>query len=130
MRTAFISGHINITEEEFKQHYIPRLRDAVINGNCFVVGDANGVDAMAQEWLKDQGVPKEDVLVFHMFDAPRNNNGDWKTAGGFQSDDERDTVMTLGSYYDIAWVREGKEKSGTQKNINRRKNLDRLGLQG
>ena len=36
------------------------------------------------------------------------------------SDEERDLAMSCASTDDIAWVRSGREKSGTAKNINRR----------
>lgn len=42
------------------------------------------------------------------------------TRGGFQSDLERDTQMTLDSDRDIAWVRAGRMRSGTQANLDRR----------
>jgi hypothetical protein len=128
MKTAFISGHLKLTEDEFDTHYLPLIQKAIDDGHGFVIGDARGVDAMAQKYLKeiykpysqtlgtDEGEP---VRVFHMFDTPRNNAG-FKTVGGFTSDDERDAAMTAASDYDIAWVRPGKENSGTAKNIARR----------
>jgi len=55
-----------------------------------------------------------------MFASPRNNNVGFPTRGGFQSDLERDTQMTLDSDRDIAWVRAGRMRSGTQANLDRR----------
>ena len=63
----------------------------------------------------------QNVVVFHMFDNPRNNAGGFSTAGGFKNDKERDAAMTNNSDADIAWVRPGREKSGTAKNLSRRK---------
>jgi hypothetical protein len=61
-----------------------------------------------------------------MFDEPRHNVG-FRTVGGFQSDVDRDFAMTQDSNIDIAWVRKGSERSGTQQNIDRRKWLrDRI----
>ncbi len=60
------------------------------------------------------------VVVYHLFTSPRNNVG-FKTISGFESDEQRDRQMTAESDRDIAWVRPGREKSGTQKNIDRRK---------
>ncbi len=54
---------------------------------------------------------------------PRNNAG-FPTLGGFASDADRDAAMTAASRSDAAWVRPGREKSGTQKNIDRRQRLD------
>jgi hypothetical protein len=58
-------------------------------------------------------------LVYHMFTSPRNN-ARFQTIGGFESDAARDERMTADSQRDIAWVRPGREKSGTQKNLDRR----------
>ena len=74
---------------------------------------------MAQMYLDDK---TKDVIVYHMFESPRNNAG-YQTIGGFQSDKERDAQMTKDSDRDIAWVRSGRKNSGTQKNIERRKDL-------
>lgn len=112
----FISGHLDTTKEEFFEHYVPAIERARENGCSFVVGDARGTDTFAQEFLKDY----QNVTVYHMFDSPRNNVGNHPTAGGFKSDRERDEAMTFASTYDIAWVRPGREKSGTAKNLKRR----------
>lgn len=105
----FISGHLRISAAEFAQHYQPAIDAALRRGEAFVVGDARGVDAMAQRYLHGK---TEAVTVFHMFRAPRYNPG-FPTKGGFTSDDERDAAMTLDSDQDIAWVRPGREASGT-----------------
>lgn len=118
MQTAFISGHLDLTEEEFDLHYKPQIELAHSRGYSFVVGDARGADTMAQKLLAHLGAK---VIVFHMFSKPRNLLGNFELRGGFNSDIARDEAMTLNSDYEIAWVRPGREKSGTQKNINRRK---------
>ncbi len=114
--TAFVSGHLSVTSEEFEGHYIPALEAALEKGCSFVVGDAKGADAMAQDWLKAH---KAEANVYHMFKSPRHNAG-FPYIGGFKTDDERDTAMTAASDFDIAWVRPGREKSGTARNLARR----------
>lgn len=116
METVFISGHIHTKNSEFEEHYIPQLEKALNEGCKFVVGDAGGIDAMAQKWLKARGA---DVVVYHMFTSPRHNAG-FPTKGGYTNDEERDSAMTNDSDRDLAWVRPGKEKSGTAANIARR----------
>ena len=111
-----ISGHLDLTQEEFQEHYIPQINRAIRNGDSFVVGDARGTDARFISYMMDI---EGKVLVFHMFESPRNNDG-FPTVGGFISDEERDQAMTAFSNYDIAWVRPGKENSGTAKNLARR----------
>jgi len=122
-RTYFVSGHLDLTREEFQEHYASRLTQAVHEGAAFVVGDAQGCDAMTQEFLIGCGaIGAGPVTVFHMFKSTRNNVGSHPTSGGYRSDAERDTAMTQASDADIAWIRPGREDSGTAKNIARRNN--------
>lgn len=117
-RKVFISGHLDLTPEEFAEHYAPRLLSACRDGAVFHVGDARGADAMAQEFLAGEGA---DVVVYHMFDAPRNcASGRFKLVGGFVSDNSRDAAMTSATTDDVAWIRPGREKSGTARNLARR----------
>jgi hypothetical protein len=124
LKTYFISGHRNVTPEEFEKHYAGRIREAVKSGAVFVVGDYYGVDTMAQQLLKD--LDAEHVTVYHMFDLPRNNVGCFPMSGGFTSDVARDEAMTRISDEDILWVRpEVKQDvcgklSGTEENEIRR----------
>lgn len=115
MTTYFVSGHLDITPDEFAEHYMARLIRANAAGASFVVGDAPGCDTIAQQFLRDQ-----DITVFHMFTSPRNNPAGLPTRGGFTSDEERDRAMTAASDDDIAWVRPGRENSGTARNLIRR----------
>lgn len=117
MKTYFISGHLDLTLEEFNIHYIPLINKAIEENSSFVIGDAKGADSMAQEYLKTFNA---NVKVYHMFSSSRNNCG-YETVGGFSSDKERDEALTRDSTHDIAWVRPGREKSGTAKNLKRRK---------
>lgn len=118
MKTAFISGHLKISEDEFTQHYVPLILNAINEGHHFVVGDARGVDSKAQLFLQENNAPN--VTIYHMFTSPRNFLCNANLIGNFTTDDNRDEAMTYNSDYDIAWVRPGRENSGTQKNIDRR----------
>ena len=115
---VFVSGHLKISPAEFDEHYAPRLLEFLAQGATFVVGDARGADTMAQAFLAQHGAS---VTVFHMFDRPRNNRGNFPMVGGFRSDDERDAAMTAASDVDLAWVRPGRENSGTARNLMRRR---------
>lgn len=122
--TYFISGHRDITEEEFEINYKVAI-DSVLFDNpnaIFVVGDYYGVDIMAQNYLLDHvGIEPERVTVYHMFDSPRNKNEKVvNLVGGFKSDEERDAAMTKASAFDIAFVRDHTKISGTGTNILRR----------
>lgn len=118
--TAYISGHLDLTTKEYNEHYHSKILDAVIAGHDFVVGDARGADWFAQCQLQIVALPGiSNVVVYHMGSSPRNNCG-FTLIGGYASDSARDEAMTDASTYDIAWVRPGREKSGTAKNIRRR----------
>jgi hypothetical protein len=125
--TYFISGHRNITEDEFEFIYQPAINAALYeNENAkFVVGDCVGVDIMAQNYLVDiLGIDPKRITVFHMFESPRNINPKiTSTKGGFKSDEERDAAMTASSFKDIAFVRDYTKISGTGQNILRRHKL-------
>jgi hypothetical protein len=114
-----VSGHLDLSSAEFEEHYRPAIDSALARGDAFVVGDAGGTDAMTQEYLLGKTAA---VTVYHMFTSPRNNVG-FKTVGGFASDEERDRQMTADSDEDIAWVRPGRKKSGTGKNVARRQQI-------
>jgi hypothetical protein len=116
-KICFVSGHLDVTDEEFNTHYTPTILEAVQQGAVFVVGDARGADLLFQRFAAAHALS---VTVFHLFEAPRHNAAGSPTRGGFASDQERDAAMTLASTEDIAWVRPGREKSGTAKNLARR----------
>lgn len=119
----FISGHLDLTFEEFWEHYVPQIEKALMRGQAdFVVGDARGADTLSQTHLSRVRTNTHpfSMTVYHMFDSPRNNEGNFPTVGGFSSDQERDEAMTAASDEDIAWVRPGREKSGTANNLKRR----------
>jgi len=118
MKTHFISGHGDVSANEFWEHYVPDIDRAIKNGDSFVIGDFQGADLKAQVYLHFRGITN--VTVYHMFVSPRYNAGGFPVVGGFTTDEERDAAMTNASDVDIAWIRKGKEKSGTQKNIDRR----------
>ena len=110
MKTYFISGHLDLTPEEFRIHYKPNLDGALEEGASFVVGDARGADHMAQSYLMRYfvGGERDRVKLFHMMELPRNNVGFKGTVGGLRSDRERDEAMTSASTHDIAWLLPGR----------------------
>lgn len=64
-----------------------------------------------------------------MFDSPRNTPHNISVSkfkmgvlfkGGFKSDEERDSAMTKGSDFDIAFIKDKRWNSGTAQNIKRR----------
>ena len=131
METYFISGHLDLTEDEFYEHYAPQLHSVMdYDRNAkFVVGDARGTDLLSQSYLRRIfNIKLERVTVYHMFESPRNNPCNFPTKGGYLTDCERDTAMTLNSTKDILWIREGREGSGTAQNKFRREQVKGLTL--
>jgi hypothetical protein len=125
MKTYFISGHGNTSFEEWELHYKSLIDKALANDSNFILGEFRGVDIISMEYLKNK---TSKVTVTHCFENPRHKvdvidlpSKYWTYVGNFQSDLERDTFMTENSDEDIAWIREGRERSGTAKNIKRRK---------
>ena len=65
--TNFVSGHLDLTPEEFDAHYRPAIDEALARGESFVVGDARGTDSMTQHYLRGK---TDAVVVYHMFTSP------------------------------------------------------------
>jgi hypothetical protein len=124
--TYFISGHRDITQEEFEKNYGSIIKNIVDNNSPgtirFIIGDYYGVDIMAQNYLIDNlNFPPDRICVYHMFDKPRNIHPKIENrVGGFSCDEERDAAMTRDSHIDIAFVRDHLKLSGTAMNILRR----------
>lgn len=118
VKIAFVSGHLDVTHHEFAQHYAPKIAAHLGAGGGFVVAESRGVDCMALDLLCSLNA--RNVTVFHLFESPRHNPGNWPTVGGFSLASECDAAMTRASDLDITWVRPGREKSHTANNIRRR----------
>ena len=135
MSRFFISGHIDLSKNEFLMHYAAALEAAVgCPESTFVVGDADGADTYAQRFLA-QRIPRGNIIVYHMHEKPRNNPCHLPTRGGFRNHEAKDAAMTLASDSDILWFRSEEEQkllygacyrkrtSGTEKNYIRRRNI-------
>lgn len=125
--TYFISGHRDLTQEEFNEHYVPTLENILKKNPManFVVGDWEGCDTMALEWLiSHRDYP--DVYVYYVdevrvtYCGEQLNNFYNVMLRPCISYDECDSRMTQDSDFDVAWIRPGKEDSHTAMNIKRR----------
>lgn len=58
-RTAFVSGHTDLSQEDFDQHYIPQLDRALEAGDNLLLGDATGVDTQALTYLLSPEIQAE-----------------------------------------------------------------------
>ena len=125
----FVSGHRDLSYEDFELYYKPIIDNVIANDETpeFVVGDCDGVDKFAMDYIfKYYMVP---LIIYHMFDTPRNIPEELSEHpelegiffhGGFTSDEERDSAMTKISDFDIAFVKDNRWDSGTAQNIKRR----------
>ena len=127
----FVSGHRDLTKEEFEKYYIPLIQKVMLYDEDaeFIVGDWEGCDTMFIEYMLEykfdvfinvycvnspQMIPLKDFVSTefpNIFINLRNTH------------DKCDASMTKDSDFDIAWIRPGKENSHTAKNIKRRYNL-------
>lgn len=133
----FISGHRDLSYEDFEKYYIPKIREVLENDPWaeFVVGDCNGVDKYAMDYIYNKTGRK--LTIYHMFESPRNIPEGYEppigieeildcsvsTISGFKSDEERDSAMTRDSDFDIVFVKDDRWDSGTAQNIKRRHNI-------
>lgn len=118
----FISGHRNLSEEEFERFYVRKI-ERILESDpnpSFVIGDYEGVDIMSQDYLVSKGL-EDKITVYHMFTSPRHKNPKIKsTKGGYTDDVSRDSAMTSDSDFDVAYYKPEKGNSGTLQNIKRR----------
>lgn len=125
----FISGHRDLTLEEFEKYYVPKLQrifedDSNIKYE-FIVGDWGGCDKLFLDYIHNDFITEDTSLPITIVyvDKPRYENIESKHKLKYiqlNSYDECDEYMTKHSDFDIAWVREGREDSYTFKNIKRR----------
>jgi len=149
-RTAFISGHIDLTQTTFAQEYSARLDAAIAANDTFIVSTAKGADTMALEYLLAHNVDPSRITIYLHTPPPQKQRSRADAAAVIETEDkycarglrtsivegghtERDAVMTRESDYDILWVRSEEDTralygrkyragrvSGTEKNRVRR----------
>jgi len=107
VKTYFISGHLDISQEEFKEKYHEKIDSALKENGHFVVGDARGTDTLAQAYLFGK---TENVTVYHIKTSPLNNVGKFPKKGEYKSQTKKVAAMTNASDTDIAWVRSEEEQ--------------------
>lgn len=125
--TYFVSGHRNLTQEEFDNFYAPKIDNIVNVDNCasFVVGDWEGLDSMFINYMSKFEDWEYGFITIYCVGEPRiEYQKSYNICIHYCSNyDECDASMTKDSDFDIAWVRPGREDSHTAKNIKRRYNL-------
>lgn len=61
--TAFISGPLDPTDEYFETYYKPKIDNAITQGHNFIIGPVRGIDALALQYLLDNGVAPDRVTI-------------------------------------------------------------------
>ena len=126
--TYFISGHRDLTQEEFNEHYAPILEKVLKEDwDChFVIGDWEGCDKMALEFILSQPDYYNSIEIFYVDEVRVRPFGDHISnfenlyVNPRSTYDDCDESMTKFSDFDIAWIRPGREDSHTAMNIKRR----------
>jgi hypothetical protein len=119
MKTVFISGSISIGSLD--REVAARIANAVEGGLSIIVGDANGVDSLAQQTLI--ALDAQNVVVYCSGTHPRNNLGHWPVET-VQTDAKpgtrayftaKDLTMAMAADYGLMiWDR---KSQGTLKNV-------------
>ena len=126
-RVAFVSGHIDITPQQFSTHYAPALDAAIHRGDAFVLSTARGADTLALAYLRAHHVEPARITIYTHTPRPnrmtnatpnrvdkmqlnpevekryREEGYNIKVIQGYHN--ERDAACTDASDYDILWVR-------------------------
>ncbi|KAF2210223.1 hypothetical protein CERZMDRAFT_106862 [Cercospora zeae-maydis SCOH1-5] len=129
-RVAFTSGHIDLPEAQFLEHYRKALDSAIDAKDQFIVSNAGGADSLALQYLLRQGVdPVQITIYIHTPPEHRQKNSNAKIGA---IDELRTGDATLATYekqglnvrvikgwhtqrdaamsdYDILWVRSDEE---------------------
>ena len=121
----FVSGHRDLTKEEFVKHYIPLIQKVIKEDPqaAFLVGDWEGCDSMFVRYM-EAFYFKVPIAIFYV-DILRIKEGKFNIYDFCECTnyDECDASMTANSDFDIAWIRPGRENSHTANNIRRRYGL-------
>ena len=75
MHKVFISGSMRI--KNLDKNVLERINNIIDSDYQVIVGDAGGVDASIQEYLKNKHI--KSVVVYCAGEQPRNNIGRWLT---------------------------------------------------
>ena len=122
----FVSGHRDLTQEEFDRHYV-YLLDRVLADDPyaeFVVGDWEGCDSIFVKYMEEYYTDAL-IHIFYVYES-RIPEGEFNEYRFHECNnyDDCDETMTRHSNFDIVWIRPGREDSHTAKNIKRRYNLN------
>jgi hypothetical protein len=115
-RIAFISGPLDPSDDYLEKYYVPRLQEAIQNGDSFVVGPMPGIDELALDYLLSHGAEPLRITVY--MTEFEYSTTQWRQSfeergipmsPGGRTTRDRDRRMTEASDYDILRYRTEKE---------------------
>ena len=125
----FISGHRDLTREEFNEHYTPIINRIIELDSFakFIMGDWEGCDTLVYNYILPRLKQYQTIDIYYV-DTVRFDNFNKAlypqvVSRKCDSYEECDASMIYYSDFDIAWIRPGKENSHTANNVKRRYGL-------
>lgn len=129
----YIFGNGNIKYSDFEDLYLKPIKRLIKESNNeFILCDFKGVDTLIMEYLKTES---QNVSILHIGEKPRyipdkyrTKVSNWKIIGGFEDDNSRDKYAIDNCTHFIAtdFNSNEKRKSGTQKNIEFCKSINKI----
>lgn len=122
VRVYYISCLIDLTPEEFDQHYKKHIRNSNARfSNCkYVIMNDTKIDTLVEEFLREIGVSPMRITIHHVVNkVPVNQYKSPILEHPLKT--IRDVEMTKNSTHDILWTRVDSEDTYIQRNIMRRK---------
>lgn len=114
----FISGHKDLTQEEFEQYYIPLINQGMYNNVKFYISNYQNCDRFCYDYFEKCEYYNVEICFNRLGFSKINDK--FIKAVGFKSDEEILIYMTEHTDKDIAWVRNENQLTTTAKNILRR----------
>ncbi|KAF9045382.1 hypothetical protein BJ165DRAFT_1404576 [Panaeolus papilionaceus] len=145
-QVAFISGHVEVGDDYFKEHYVAKIQTAVSEGHYFVIGPAPGIDTIALHFLVNEAQVDPSRITVYFAEFQKKALDQLQTnliMDGYTINTkiegittaQRDEAMTRDSDYDILrFMTEDEQRalyghryypriSNTEKNYRRRHGL-------
>jgi len=135
MIKLYLFGNGNLSFENFTEHYLPIINNALSKEMSFIICDFRGADTLLQEYLKDKS---KNVTILHCFEKPRyladkykTKVSHWELKAGFISDEQRDeyAIKLCSHFFAIDFNSKGDKISSTKKNIDKLKELGKIMFQ-
>ncbi len=110
---AFISGPLDISQEEFLAQYKLFIDKAISLDHKFVIGNARGTDTFAREYLDSVGLGSKTTIYPYYYPNQNIKNITYGQCNvmnlTYKNITERDDVCTRLSTYDIVFIRSDTE---------------------